>query len=54
MWKFIVVTLVLGAFAMTGSASDANAQSGGCSKAPKNYIPCTVQKELPPKPHGRN
>jgi hypothetical protein len=53
MLKIITVALALGAFAVTAMTPATQAQAG-CSKAPKNYIPCTVQRELPPKPHGRN
>jgi hypothetical protein len=53
MWRFIIVTFVLGVFTAAGLASEADAQYRGCSKAPKNYIPCTMQRELPPKPQGK-
>ena len=53
MWKLIAVTFVLGAFAVTGLSSEADAQYRGCSKAPKNAIPCTVHRDLPAKPQGR-
>lgn len=49
MSRFIIVTFALGVLAVTGLASEADAHYTGCSKAPKNYIPCIAQRELPPK-----
>jgi hypothetical protein len=49
MLKSLIATLaafVVGAFAMTGIAAQAQAQYRPCTNAPKNYIPC------PPKPQG--
>jgi hypothetical protein len=47
MLKLFIVALTLGAFAMTGMPSEAEAQSRPCIKAPKDNLPCPMTHQRP-------
>ncbi len=54
MLKLFIVALTLGAFAMTGLATEAEAQSRPCIKAPKDNLPCPMTYQRPELVNLRN
>ena len=54
MLKFLIVTFALGAFAMTGLATEAEAQSRPCIKGPKDNLPCPMTHQRPEQVKLRN
>jgi hypothetical protein len=55
MLKSLIIALSLGAFAVTGTTGQVQAQNGLCTNAPKNYVPCplTPSGPLMPKLRGK-
>jgi hypothetical protein len=54
MLKFLIVTFALGAFAMTGLATEAEAQSRPCIKGPKDNLPCPMTHQRPEQVKARS
>jgi hypothetical protein len=56
MLKSLIVTFALGAFAMSGSASQAQAEFKPCVNSTKDSVPCfaTSQKLQLAKPTGKH
>lgn len=54
MLKLFIVTFALGAFAMAGLTTEAEAQSRPCIKGPKDNLPCPITSQRPEQVKLRN